>query len=239
MLIRNTNSFTIDLTDLGNHSPKKASLTSYEDENTELVQQIIKKKPNLLSNVSVGGYTVKEGDTLVNIAESNGISLKRLCTLNNKITNQTISIGEKLIVETATPMNEIEKDIVSLESYFYDYLFNSPIVKLAKSQTGNLEGKTIFREIIFGKPANNTETDPNSLYGKYTNLYLNFHNKKDVSLEDKKKYIEDLMQLSELCEVDLNLNGTVDNIVSFRVYRDYLENGFVKNEKITGIHKVA
>ena len=192
-----------------------------------------------MSNVSVGGYTVKEGDTLVNIAESNGISLKRLCTLNNKITNQTISIGEKLIVETATPMNEIEKDIVSLESYFYDYLFNSPIVKLAKSQTGNLEGKTIFREIIFGKPANNTETDPNSLYGKYTNLYLNFHNKKDVSLEDKKKYIEDLMQLSELCEVDLNLNGTVDNIVSFRVYRDYLENGFVKNEKITGLHKVA
>lgn len=85
---------------VSNDSYKKTTLSSRIIKRKETVNYI--KPTNTNSNKYVSGdvkhYKIKSGDTLGAIAKRNGVSVKKLCDLNNITARSTLKIGKSLRV---------------------------------------------------------------------------------------------------------------------------------------------
>jgi len=103
--------------DLKNADPQEEPIrmgwdSSYIENDGSLDQGITLEKSSISDQISI--YTVKEGDTLSEIADLLGISINTIRWENN-ITNQTISVGQKLRILPVTGVKHIIKkgDIIS------------------------------------------------------------------------------------------------------------------------------
>lgn len=209
----------------------KDTKTEDIDSNLLSIEDIIEKNPNILKDVEKSTYIIKVGDTMSSIAEANSNTVKRLCALNQMSAKQVIYPGQEINIETIKDKTPEEKDISALESYFYDYVFNSPIAKLAKNAE-NKGASSIYRTFLYGNPKNEYELDPNSIYGKYINRYLSYHNLENPMPEEKKEYINMLTELSKETQENLNLGNTVENLIPYPQYRIFLENGTTKYDEL-------
>lgn len=217
-----------------NSNPENANRTAIAVETNsdiEKIESIIRDNPNILKDVTNGTYTIKYGDTLSHIALECGTTLKRICALNNIDSKDIIYPGEEIKTEVIKDKADIDKDIASLESYFSDYLFNSPIAELAKSGDESDYQASFYRSIIYGSPKSEVDVDPNSLYGSFVISYLKFHEKEEITLEDKQVYRDMLEGMVSEYTDQLTLGGSIDNLVPYEKYRLYLENGTTKYDE--------
>lgn len=193
-----------------------------KDPNIELIEGIIKNNPNLLSVPEIELYTVIMGDTVEKIAKAFKTSVKRICELNGLKKDQDLYGGQILRVESNNPKIGLDKEVSLLESYFYDYLFQSEVASIAKST--KKEG-ALFKSMLYGNPKSEAEIDSSSIFGKYVTNYIDFHGKEDTDDKTKKKYIDELMNLESEAVQKLNLNGQTDLVVPYSIYNAYITNG--------------
>ncbi len=203
-------------------------VTSEEEilRNKRQIQHIIDNKPNILKNVKIENYEVEYGDSLGYLAEKTGNTIGRLCELNNISRNDFLCQGQRIKLEVLTDKNEVEKELAGLESYFEDYLFNSPVVIEHFGQFfGVKEGEDI---------------DPSSIKGIYMNKYKRFHDKIEVGIteEDKKEYVESLLILVGQVDDFIRLYG-LENVSPYSKYKIYLANGTIKYEEVEShVHSI-
>lgn len=215
-------------------SPSRAEFGIEADsEDLALIESIIKDNPNILKDVTQSNYTVKDGESVSSIADACGISINRLCYLNDIKPDDTLYPGGTIKVENITAKSPNDAHIASLESYFYDYVFKSPVAQLATSNDEEHANQVNFyKSIIYGSPKSEADVDPISLFGRYINLYLSFHDNRESLNEDEKgRYIAELESLREDTERELNLAGTANTIIAFSQYENYLKMGTTKDKK--------
>ncbi len=209
-------------------STKPTLETSTFAEDEQLVEKIVTSKPHIINDVVDISYCVKEGDTIESIAEAFGMTVERLCYLNNLKKDAQLYPGGMLKVEKVTAKSELDKQIAAGESYFYDYLFKSPLATLVLShdKKGYSEQMNYYEKALFGEPKTNNEVDGKSIYGEYIKNYMTFHegHAKDDE-KTKKDYAEHLANLSARVSSEINLNGTINAVMPFDMYVDYLQNG--------------
>lgn len=205
------------------------------DDDKSLIEHVIKENPYILKDLKEISYTVKAGDTLNTIALLNGTTVDSICEANNMSKDDVIYAGGTLKIEKRVDKGEEDGLIATLESYFYDYLFKSPIAKLASSNNPKYANQaSYYRSIIFGSPKSEADIDPRSIYGEYVNAYISFHDREgEPTNEAKKVYIERLGTLAARADEDLNLANTTSAIVPFSTYRTYLQNGSTKDKDVT------
>lgn len=203
------------------------------NDDKNLIQSIIDHDPNILKDVSETTYVVKKSDTLESIAQENGTTVERICFLNAIDPSATLYEGGTLMIESINEKSDLDKKIAALESYFYDYVFKSPVAEIATSEDPKLSHqRDYFRSLMFGNPKTPADVDPSSFFGQYIHLYLSFHEGNETKDEDaKKEHIEKLTDLADTVNVDLNLGGSSQVIVPFEMYMSYLENGTAKEIK--------
>ena len=196
------------------------------DQNLEQINEILKENPNMLREVSTSIHTVEFGETLGKIAENNGNTVKRIMELNDiKDNTQIIFAGEDLRVETIKPLSEIDAEIKMLESYFYDYVFNSSVAEMAKSSAPDDKQANFYKSIIYGNPKSESEPDMNSIYGMYIQAYLNFHDEnKEHTEESKQAYIYTLTSLAKEVDEKINLDGMNNVLINYDLYKVYCIN---------------
>ncbi len=95
------------------------------------------------TNALIGGYTIKEGDTLIAIAQTYGTTVDVLMQLNN-LTDSNIYIGQTLYV----PMAELpEQNVEDLRGYLYVSIHNKSDGTSSKEYTLEViqdSGSTIY-----------------------------------------------------------------------------------------------
>lgn len=204
-----------------------------QDPNLLVIDTILKNNPNMLKDVERGTYTISGGDTISAIAERCGNTVKRICSLNKMDSKQVIVPGEVIEVETIKEKEPKDKEIVSLESYFHDYVFASPIAEIAKKAEENPDnGGPLYRSILYGNPLSEVDLDPNSIYGKYVSAYLKFHALENPSEEKRDEYISFLTELSKETFDSLTFGGMSSSLIPYSQYKVYLENGTTKYDTI-------
>jgi len=209
-----------------------------EDRNLALIESIIKQNPYILYNVTMDTYVVQLGDTLGGIAEKCGNTLKRICHLNDIDSKKTIFPGMELKVEIIKEKNELDKKIAALESYLHNYVFASPIAEAARAQKDDEKNQFVYyRAVLYGSPKKFASLDPNSYYGMFINNYMKFHELKDITDEDKKQYIDSLMNIAIELENKLNLNENIENIVPYSKYYIYLQNRTTEFDSVVDQHR--
>ncbi len=202
-----------------------------------LVAKIVDENPNMLFDVSDLPYTVKEGDDLQEIATNFGTTVERLCYLNDMKPTSTLYNGGVLKVERIRPKSDEEQTLVALESYFYDYVFKSPVCQTALSTKPIRDSQAeYYRSLIFGHPKTATDVDTNSIYGKYITAYIAYHKgDRERSPEDTHEYIKKLADLAVQTEEDLNLHGATTAILPFEQYKTMLQDGKTKKKAEIGM----
>ena len=197
-----------------------------KSEDLLLIETIIKENPNILKDPKNVIYLVKEDDTLDSIAEVCGTTVDKLRELNKLFEVDNVISGTSIVVEMFEDKEPKDRLISSLESYFYDYVFNSPVAKEAKSSQFSLKRQVnYYKSVIYGHPKSEADVDPDSLFGMYVNSYLNFHKEEsEKSDTDKDKYIAFLTELAQKTVTDLNFDGMASTIIPFEQYDIYLQN---------------
>lgn len=178
----------------------------------------------MLNDIVITEYEVKFGDTLSGIAEACGNTVYRICALNGIDEKDILQTGQKLQVETICEKNPVDAEIACLESYFYDYLFNSEISRIAKS--ARVEGTKkddmaeFYYSLLYGQDYVLGKMDPGSIYGGYTSNYIEYHSKSEHTDEEKNAYMALLRSLAEIVSRDINMNGKVPNAVSYDDFKN-------------------
>ncbi len=202
-----------------------------EEENPDLalIENIIKANPDIIKIFTKSEYTVKNGDTVSAIAEECGNTVRRICALNGMSSKDIIYPGQVLNVEIITEKEPLDKEISLLESYFYDYLFNSNLATIARENSA--EGSQLYRTILYGNPKTEADVDPNSIYGTYVTNYLHFHKNSKVDDTLKNEYLAILQSLAKDTVDQFSLGGTpiVVTPVQFKIY---IENGTTKYDEL-------
>ncbi len=180
---------------------------SFETESKKLIEQIIANKKNIFEEEVLQTYAVKDGDTLESISLNHGCSVQRLNELNG------VPAG------TALPGGST----ITVESYFYDYMFNSPAAELAKNPES--KGSSLYKLLIYGEPKSDADIDPNSIYGTYVGFYLKFHELENPTDEAKTAYVDSLMMLARDAEHKLNIGSKNSIVYSFESYADFMKRG--------------
>lgn len=213
---------------------------SFTDNDADLqtIEAIIKNDPYILKDVELGTRTIKVGDTLSNIAEDCGNTVKRICELNEMSSKNVIYPGQEIKIETITDKDPREKSIAGLESYFNDYLFNSSVAEIAKNALENQKnGGLFYRSILYGNPKSEYEYDPNSIYGEFINAYLRFHGIAEPTDAAKDEYIASLTDLSDKAVERLTFGDVSNILVPYSKYIIYLENRTTKYDEIQDIYR--
>jgi len=196
---------------------------SYIKTDAELVERATDMR-TMLNDIAITEYEVKFGDTLSSIAEACGNTVYRLCALNGINEKDILQTGQKLQIETICEKNPVDAEIACLESYFYDYLFNSEISRVAKSArdgSGKHEDMAEFYYAsLYGKDYALGKADPGSIYGGYTYGYIEYHNKNEHTDEEKNAYFALLSSLADIVDRDLNLSGKASNVVSYDDFKN-------------------
>lgn len=219
----------IDATSENMPSLEVESTTSFEEESKKLIEKIIAEKKDILKEIVIETYAVKDGDTLSEIGKKFGCDVKRLGDLNGLGEGDKPAPGTPLNVETKKDKTGLDRTLAALESYFYDYVFNSPVAQIAKSPES--EG-SLYRLILFGEPKSPANLDPNSIYGSYIGSYLSFHGLENQTEEAKRAYVDSLLMLARDTSRSLNIGGSSTVIIPFERYSDYLRSGTTKNDDI-------
>lgn len=194
--------------------------------NKRQIQHIIDNKPHILKNVTTEKYEVEYGDSLGYLAEKTGNTISRICELNNISKNDVLYQGQRIKLEILTDKNEVEKELAGLESYFEDYLFNSPVI---------IEHFGQFFGVKEG-----VEAEPSSIKGIYMNKYNSFHAKieEGITVEDKKEYVESLLILVGQVDDFIKLYG-LENVTPYNMYKVYLENGTTRYGEVEShVHSI-
>ena len=196
---------------------------SFETESKKLIEQIIANKKNIFEEEVLQTYAVKDGDTLESISLNHGCSVQRLNELNGVPAGTALSGGSTITVESKREKSPLDKSIALLESYFYDYMFNSPAAELAKNPES--KGSSLYKLLIYGEPKSDADIDPNSIYGTYVGFYLKFHELDNPTDEAKTAYVDFLMMLARDAEHKLNIGSKNSIVYSFESYADFMKRG--------------
>lgn len=200
-----------------------------ENPDLVLIEEIIKEHPDIIKEFTNEEYTVQNGDTLSAIAESCGNTVKRICALNDMSSKDIIYPGQVLKIENITEKEPLDKEISLLESYFYDYLFNSNLATIAKENSS--EGSALYRSILYGSPKTEADIDPNSIFGTYVTNYLHFHDNGEVDDTIKNEYLKILQSLASDTIDQLSLGGK-PIVVTPDQYNIYITNGTTKYDEL-------
>lgn len=235
ILVKNTAPAVIDKFVDKDDIKKPTQEEMYMSEDMILIENILKENPDMLKTRESGVYTIKFGDTLSEIAQENGITLKRLLSLNSIENPSYIRDGQTIKVETVKPLEEIDQEMKILESYFYDYVFNSEPAKIARGikEVEHKEAQMLCKSLIYGNPKSEADVDPYSIYGRYVNAYLNYHEHPLVDNEEKKQeYVATLIDVQK----DLLDKNSVLGLVEYEQFKVYCINGNVKDQEIVEKH---
>lgn len=194
-----------------------------------LVASIINHDPYILKDVLRTTYVVKKGDTLKTIANEFGTTVDQICYLNAMDKSASLYEGGTLIIESIAEKDTLDKQRAALESYFYDYVFKSPVAVLATSpEAKNTHQASYYKSLIFGNPKTPNETDSSSIFGQYIDAYLSYNEGNEPKTDEEKKlYIENLIELADETEYNLNRGGSSPVIIPYEQYISYLENGSI------------
>ncbi len=203
--------------------------TEMDNPDLILIDKIIKENPEIIKTITKSTYTVENGDTISGIAEDCGNTVKRICALNDMSSKDIIYPGQVINIETITEKEPLDKEISLLESYFYDYLFNSNLATIARENSA--EGSLLYRSILYGNPKTEADVDPNSIYGTYVTNYLHFHEYGEVDDNTKNEYLAVLQGLAQDTVDQLSLGGT-PIVVTPDQYKIYITNGTTKYEEL-------
>ncbi len=163
------------------------------------------------------------------------ISLSEDLVLIDKIIRESTSLINSLEDEDINV--SLDNDIATLESYFYDYLFQSTIARIArKERDAGVNTQLFYKKILYGTSSNINAIDPNSLFGTYTMKYLDYHKINEHVLEEKKAYIQFLTDLSNKALELLNANKK-DSIIPYSKYLNYLKKRSIEDEESETIEK--
>ncbi|HBA38159.1 MAG TPA: hypothetical protein DCY94_05510 [Firmicutes bacterium] len=215
----------------------KPKVESHENEtldpNLIVIEKIIEENPFILKDVEDSTYTAKVGDTLDEIAREYGNTRERLCDLNGFNNRQIIYPGQVIKTEKISEKSGVDKAIASLESYFYDYILNSPAATLAKSKNpSNKDEASFFKKTIFGNPQNEYQSDPDSIYGEFINAYMKYRSSIAPGVQEQEHYINTLTELADKTKSQL----TADAIVPYDDYRNFLENRSIEYRGSKSLH---
>lgn len=199
------------------------------DHTKEEVERIIKEHPYLLKNIREENYVVEPGDTLGDIAEKAGNTVKRICEINGINRDATIYPGENYKLEVLEDKDELDKELACLESYFGDLVLNFDV-------------NNRYVGYIRGTSSNGT-VDPNSVYGRFMKLYTDYRTKLEIPTYDKeelkKEYVDNLLILAKEVDNKINIIDGVFDITPYYRYKIYMENGTTEFDKINeAIHSI-
>lgn len=211
------------------------------DPNLELIDKILKEHPNMLVTKSISDYEVKFGDTLSEIASENGSSIARIEQLNHINAKDMLRTGAVIKVETVKPLPELDAEIVMLESYMYDYVFNSTVAEIARKEAGQFEEQQmLYRSILYGNPKSEVDLDPNGIYAQFIKAYTTYHDREEQlegnNEEQKQNYINTLTYLTDELDERINLGGMTNILVNYNQYRIYCKNGNTKSDELVTKH---
>lgn len=159
----------------------------------------------------------------------NDLKLESDANTENIESIKTILIEKKEFLEKLKNIDELDRNILYLESYFNDYIFNSYVSNLVKNTTSKTQNLiSYYKSVLYGN-SNEKSIDEKSIYGEFTKYYKAYHTKKEHTNTEKEIFLEMLENLEKSCVERLNLYGS-SLVIPFTVYKAYLENNSVDFE---------